>query len=202
MYGKSCVLATGTVRVDADGDTGRRAAHARLIGALRGEHASYLVENDGGLLALFDEPAQALRAAERLRAGPSARPLRFALSIGDEIPTENRGCDLQEKMLLLHEGRSWLLSPETPQLMIGRAEGCDIRLADPHSSRHHARIELRQGRCMLIDCSQNGTLVRHAGGRHLLVASELELPDAGMLYFSRPGGDVFRADAVQFQRPR
>ena len=40
MYGKSCVLATGTVRVDADGDTGRRAAHARLIGALRGEHAS------------------------------------------------------------------------------------------------------------------------------------------------------------------
>ena len=49
---------------------------------------------------------------------------------------------------------------QKPKVTIGRLPECDIVVADPGASRHHAQIEQRDGGYVLTDLgSTNGTLV-------------------------------------------
>ena len=47
-------------------------------------------------------------------------------------------------------------------ILIGRALDCDIQFADEKVSRHHARIEQKEGGYVLHNLSPNGTRVNHA----------------------------------------
>jgi pSer/pThr/pTyr-binding forkhead associated (FHA) protein len=47
-------------------------------------------------------------------------------------------------------------------ILIGRGLDCDIQLADEMVSRHHARIEAKDGGHLLHNLSPNGTRVNHA----------------------------------------
>jgi hypothetical protein len=57
----------------------------------------------------------------------------------------------------------WLADPallEAASLTLGRAPDCGLVFGDDTVSRHHARLELRDGRWFLVDLdSSNGTLV-------------------------------------------
>jgi hypothetical protein len=51
-------------------------------------------------------------------------------------------------------------SGATDQLIVGRAERCDVRLDDLRVSRRHARLRFRDGTWMIQDLgSKNGTLL-------------------------------------------
>src|SRR3954469_11308238 len=59
------------------------------------------------------------------------------------------------------EGASELsLTLDSPRLVIGRGEGCDIRLPDPSVSHRHASLRQRGGEYVLYDeNSTNGTFM-------------------------------------------
>ena len=71
------------------------------------------------------------------------------------------------------------------RFVIGREQGCNLRLGSAQVSKHHAAIERRQGRVFLVDLgSTNGTIV---GGR-LIRGQEVEI--------SRRRSDPVRADRL------
>ena len=89
--------------------------------------------------------------------GLATRDLAFALvrramdAVGDDTITKVRvteGPDIGAELLLMEEGRAYLL---------GRAEKCDLPLADEDASREHAQIVRRGGQVLLRDLgSRNG----------------------------------------------
>jgi pSer/pThr/pTyr-binding forkhead associated (FHA) protein len=57
-------------------------------------------------------------------------------------------------------GRELSLTVDTPRLVIGRGEGCELRLPDPSVSQRHASIRQRGGEYVLVDeNSVNGTFM-------------------------------------------
>lgn len=89
--------------------------------------------------------------------GLATRDLAFALvqramdAVGDDTTTKIRiaeGPDLGAELRLVEDGRVYVL---------GRAETCDLPLADPDASREHAQVVRRGGQVMLRDLdSRNG----------------------------------------------
>ena len=89
--------------------------------------------------------------------GLATRDLAFALvqramdAVGDDTVAKVRvaeGPDIGEELLLTEEGRAYVL---------GRAETCDLPLADPDASREHAVVARRGGQILLRDLgSRNG----------------------------------------------
>ena len=60
-----------------------------------------------------------------------------------------------------HQDRRYLLGED--DLLVGRAEACDLRFDDPYLSRVHAKIEVRSGRARIRDLgSSGGTWVNDA----------------------------------------
>src|SRR5277367_1910989 len=52
------------------------------------------------------------------------------------------------------------LTLDAPRLVLGRGEGCDVRLPDPSVSHRHASIRQRGGEHVLLDeNSANGTFM-------------------------------------------
>ena len=89
--------------------------------------------------------------------GLATRDLAFALvqramdAVGDDTVAKVRvaeGPDIGEEIHLTEEGRAYVL---------GRAETCDLPLADPDASREHAVVARRGGQILLRDLgSRNG----------------------------------------------
>lgn len=89
--------------------------------------------------------------------GLATRDLAFALvqramdAVGDDTTAKLRiaeGPDLGAELRLVEEGRVYVL---------GRAETCDLPLADPDASREHAQVVRRGAQVMLRDLdSRNG----------------------------------------------
>ncbi|MDB5219974.1 MAG: hypothetical protein JWO86_7901 [Myxococcaceae bacterium] len=89
--------------------------------------------------------------------GLATRDLAFALvqramdAVGDDTVAKVRvaeGPDIGEELLLTEEGRAYVL---------GRAETCDLPLADADASREHAVVARRGGQILLRDLgSRNG----------------------------------------------
>lgn len=92
--------------------------------------------------------------------GLATRDLAFALvrramdAVGDDTVAKVRvaeGPDIGEEMRLTEEGRAYVL---------GRAETCDLPLADPDASREHAVVARRGGQILLRDLgSRNGVFL-------------------------------------------
>jgi class 3 adenylate cyclase len=95
------------------------------------------------------------------------------------------------RLVLRHEGRETRLDGDTPgTLTLGRDSTCDIVVADRRASRHHARIERRRGRFVLVDHSSNGTSVRIAGEIEVVLRrEELMLRGSGHIALGHSTGD-------------
>jgi FHA domain len=74
-----------------------------------------------------------------------------------------------------HQNRRYLLGED--DLLVGRAEACDLRFEDPYLSRVHAKIEVRSGQVRIRDLgSSGGTWVNNAP-----VAGVVELHDGDVV---------------------
>lgn len=107
--------------------------------------------------------------ATTMRRGPVARvqerspavPRRLVLSCGDARAE---------------------LSDQRPSVTLGRSDQNDLTVPHARASRQHARVEMRNGRVILIDQSANGTFVQPDGEFPTLVHRDsLELRGAGVL---------------------
>src|SRR5438034_707105 len=57
-------------------------------------------------------------------------------------------------------GAALRLTFDAPRIVIGRGEGCEVRLPDPSVSARHASIRARGAEYLLVDeNSKNGTLL-------------------------------------------
>ncbi len=102
------------------------------------------------------------------------------------------------------EERGFPRAPESTTT-IGRAVDNDITLDDPLVSRHHARLDLKAGACLITDLgSANGTRIANRemaprepepvtdgdrieiGGFHLTYRESAESPGAGALSAAAP----------------
>lgn len=88
------------------------------------------------------------------------------------------------RLRLLHNGREIKLDAARPCFTLGRDVKCDLLIKNPHASRNHCRIELRQNTFVLIDKSTNGTHVGPDGeSGFLLKGGEYVLRGRGCLSF-------------------
>jgi adenylate cyclase len=62
-------------------------------------------------------------------------------------------------LTLRYQDREVKLTPATLPFDLGREADCKLVVTAPFASRHHARIEYRRGKFMLVDQSTNGTYV-------------------------------------------
>jgi pSer/pThr/pTyr-binding forkhead associated (FHA) protein len=83
----------------------------------------------------------------------------------------------------------------SPRLLVGRGEGCHLRLSDADASRHHADVLREGGQAVIVDLgSKNGLLVngRRVQGRQALVdGDEVRIANTD-LRFHDPAGEVLR----------
>jgi len=81
------------------------------------------------------------------------------------------------------------IDPQRPEIVLGRAETCDIRVDDRYASRRHAVVALRRTRVYLVDQSSNGTFVRRATGEiEHVFRGELVLDGEGEISLGRAFG--------------
>ena len=102
----------------------------------------------------------------------SASPSDATLTVSPDDPSQTARTAAAPYLLVI-EGQSSLLCPLPPsgELLIGRAEDCQLRLSDRTASRHHARLLIDGTAITVVDLgSHNGTRVlgqRVVGSRTL-----------------------------------
>jgi class 3 adenylate cyclase len=122
----------------------------------------------------------------------------FELTWQDSEELTTLGTRLEEapsRLKLVFANRElWFDATGGNALRFGRDAACDIVIVDRRVSRHHARIEKRRGKFMLIDQSANGTYVALNGEAEIsLRREELVLRGSGRICIGHRTGD---ADAI------
>jgi len=103
------------------------------------------------------------------------------------------------ELVLRHGGREVVLGAEHNSVMIGRDQACDLVIADPKASRHHAKIEKRRDKFFVTDQSTNGTFVTFAGEAEIaLRREEAMLRRSGRIVFGHSAAEP-TPDAIDFQ---
>ncbi len=88
------------------------------------------------------------------------------------------------KLRLRYRGKTLLLDEKCALLTLGRDLGSDLVIEDRKASRHHARIERRGDKYILIDQSTNGTYLSPKGEKEtLLRREEVLLQGSGSIGF-------------------
>ncbi|MBX9632747.1 MAG: FHA domain-containing protein [Burkholderiales bacterium] len=108
------------------------------------------------------------------------------------------------ELMLSCGDREWRLTQGA--LGIGRDAASDIVVAAPRASRQHARIEVRNGKFVLVDLSSNGTFVRPTGAELVLLKREdYVLAGRGLIGFgdevSDPGPNVLAYECASVTGP-
>ncbi len=127
------------------------------------------------------------RVVERrvLRAAPTSA----------EVPAEQRGPALAVR----YGGEVWELASDSEPLLLGRRDGCQLRVSNKFVSRDHARIDAAENGFVLTDSSSNGTFVRFDDGTvHEVYRSSFELRGSGVLRLGRPV-EIGAEDLIRFR---
>lgn len=183
-----------------------------------------------GKLAEIAQPGQALLTGElALHLTDGMRPLASAVldrtfrHEGIEIPLfelfSNDGpeaatpveepaepaavADTRMRLILRHRGVAHIVTEARPILLLGREEGNDIVVLDRRASRHHSRVEWRNGSFFAIDQSTNGTFVAPEEGDELcLKREEAPLPEKGKIGCGFSLEEDSHGEAVSFELRR
>jgi hypothetical protein len=111
--------------------------------------------------------------------------------------------DLSARLSLSYEGLEHWFTASSRVFVVGRNPDCDLVVATPVASRHHARFIYRQGKFVVIDQSTNGTYVQIKGTDQvcLLNGEEFPLVGEGVISLGRPveEGDTH---LIHFRNPR
>ncbi len=179
----------------------------QVRGILRRASAEYLREEPDTVVARFSDRPSATLAAQEIRhelqasALPNSTPgINISLDNTSDIDTllsKRRPGTLR----LNFSRRNWNVSIANQLVTIGRGLHNDICLTDETSSLEHTRIEFRDGRHVLVDCSHNGTIIKDAAGERLIVGGEVRLPRAGIICCSRVHFGCDYSESILFGPP-
>lgn len=91
------------------------------------------------------------------------------------------------ELTLYYAGKFIMLNKGHKQLFFGRGEGCDIVIPSSLASRQHAGVEMRFGKCFIVDQSANGTYVRSDDGAIThITRQEMVLRGSGQISLGQP----------------
>jgi predicted Zn finger-like uncharacterized protein len=117
------------------------------------------------------EPIRCIECNDVLRYTlPAAQPARRDTDVPSSLPLK---LELRLGRLLV------MMSEDRPRVTMGRQRHNDIEIVDTRVSRSHARVELKDGRFILIDHSTNGTYVKINGRDDVINLKRNELPLEG-----------------------
>ena len=103
------------------------------------------------------------------------------------------------KLCLRYRGKALLLDEKCSLLTLGRDLNSDMVIEDRKASRHHARIERRGDKYMLIDLSTNGTYLSPKGEKEtLLRREEVLLQGTGTICFGSSVNEA-QADFAEYE---
>jgi hypothetical protein len=80
--------------------------------------------------------------------------------------------DRTPRLKLTYHAKDYELDPGNVPFLVGRAKECNLKVMAHHVSRHHFKIEYRDGNYILEDSSRNGTFIKPYDGRELLIKGE------------------------------
>jgi adenylate cyclase len=117
------------------------------------------------------------------------------------VPSRTADSSFAQIELAWLDVRSMFRAAELP-IHLGRVDEAQFVVNDPRVSRLHARIEARQGSCVLVDISTYGTWVRFHGtagasGEIALRRDECVLHGSGEIGLGAPLSD-FSAPTISF----
>lgn len=99
--------------------------------------------------------------------------------------------DVGRRFCLRFNNKAHLLDEKNPFITLGREFHNDVIIDDSKVSRHHARIERRDGRFYLVDTSTNGTFVTFANEPEVFVRMEsMPLRGSGVFSFGVSARDA------------
>jgi adenylate cyclase len=91
------------------------------------------------------------------------------------------------ELTLYYAGKFTMLNKNHKQLFFGRGETCDIVIPSSLVSRQHAGVEMRFGKCFIVDQSANGTYVRSDEGEIThITRQEMVLQGSGHISLGQP----------------
>ncbi|MEQ8496019.1 MAG: FHA domain-containing protein, partial [Gammaproteobacteria bacterium] len=136
-------------------------------------------------------------------APPSLDTPRSEAAPGHDVPEESAAnrvapSDTVRKLLkarpplvLECAGQRIDLARHSGACVIGRAQDCDLVVAEKHVSKVHARVEFVDGDYVIVDCSRNGTFVYFDDGTvHRLREESAALRGSGRIALgTRPSTD-------------
>lgn len=86
------------------------------------------------------------------------------------------------RLVLSYGGREFEVSDANRSLKLGRVNSNDVVVPSDLTSRMHAEMSFRRGRCYITDVSINGTLVIQDGGKNITLKRErLALDGVGQI---------------------
>jgi class 3 adenylate cyclase len=119
-----------------------------------------------------------------------------------EIPVEHQRDSQKEvtNFCLHYAGKGIILDEQKPVIYMGRDADSDVVIHDRRGSRHHAKIERRGDRIVLIDKSTNGTFVTLNGKPELFLRrGECVLQGKGRICFAASASSP-EADCAEFEQ--
>lgn len=140
------------------------------------------------------EPRQAERNVR------NAQPEGFPAGCANGLATQPLTHALPGKKLSVrHGGKAFVVDEQQPVLLLGRDPGLHVVIRDQRASRHHAKIELRDGEYVLTDHSTNGTYVSFGNHPEILLRhGEIIILDNGRMSFATSaasdGSDILEFD--------
>lgn len=106
---------------------------------------------------------------------------------------------VEPSIRLKYRAREYCLNLRKGRLTLGRDASNDLVIIDRRASRHHAVIELRDGKAVLLDASTNGSYVTQQGKREFFVhRSECLLFGRGVICFAASAHDAV-ADCIEYE---
>ncbi len=108
----------------------------------------------------------------------------------------------EERLVLEVGGRKVEVGTGADSFSLGRDAKNDLVVPATRASRHHARIEFRNAKFILVDFSSNGTFMRVDGERDVVVHREATpLRGKGWIFLGAADAEADPARAVRFTCP-
>ncbi len=136
--------------------------------------AGRIIATSSTLHLASDQTACQIRPYQKARVKGKSQPLVVsevvcdnsdATSLFNNATQTTQIQNLGIQLILEYENKTVTMTQETPTLVLGRGQHCDLVVDSSLASRAHAKIEYRWGDLIIVDHSTNGTYVQPEQGK-------------------------------------
>lgn len=146
----------------------------KIDGAFLDDLGRYLLHQNKGFMR--DTVSLELRQQIRERLEEDARKKQKengGAKIGAALKNRFKKIfDRTPRLKLTYHAKDYELGPDELPFLVGRAKECHLKVMAHHVSRHHFKIDYKDGNYILQDSSRNGTFIKPYDGRELLIKGE------------------------------